>query len=97
MKSANRQPYHECPSFENCSAPKCPLDPNINERTIRYPEEAKCKAHKPTRYEIGKKYPNMLPFQGLTKREWDGIHMSEADRAKHRAKLLRSGLGTSKR
>lgn len=65
-------PYHECPSFDICSAPKCPLDPDIKERDGRYPEEEKCRANKPTRQKISMKYPNLLPYQGLFGREWHG-------------------------
>ncbi len=65
------QPYCECPSFLKCSAPRCPLDPEIADR-IRYPEEEKCKANKPTRTKIGSKYPELLKYQGLTSREWLG-------------------------
>jgi hypothetical protein len=35
-------------------------------------EEEKCRAHKPTREKIGEKYPNLLPYGGLFKREWSG-------------------------
>ena len=65
--------YHECPSFERCSCNACPLDPlREQEGRIRLFKEDKCVAHKPTRFKIGSKYPNLLPEQGLTKQEWAG-------------------------
>ena len=70
-------PYEECPSFNTCSAPKCPLDPDIDSRVRRLEGEEKCKAQKPTRIKIGEKYPNLLPYGGLTKREWSGKKLSE--------------------
>ena len=64
-------PYEECPSFNECSCNKCPLDPDLSERVVLKGED-KCKAQKPTRERIGKKHPNSLPYKGLTKREYDG-------------------------
>ena len=64
-------PYHECPSFDACSCNKCPLDPDIYTR-ISEPNDEKCKAHKPTRHKIGLKYPELLPYKGFTKREFNG-------------------------
>ena len=65
------KPSYECPSFNSCSSPKCPLDPDVNDR-IRYPDEMKCKANKSTRVKIGKEYAEVLPYQGLTGKEWHG-------------------------
>lgn len=65
-------PMQECPSFNDCSAPKCPLDSDIDERSPRLPGEDKCKAHKPTRQRIARKYSELLPYKGLTKKEYTG-------------------------
>ena len=71
-------PYHECPSFLNCSVNVCPLDPNASDRN-RITGEPKCRAEKPTRMRIGAKYPDLLRFVGLTRREflarkaWDAL------------------------
>jgi len=81
-------PYYECPSFDSCSAPLCPLDPDIDKR-IRYPDEDKCKAHKTTRERIGRKYPELLPYQGLTKREWAGKKRSDSLTPSEKNELLR--------
>ena len=64
-------PYRECPSFNNCSAPRCPLDPEIKDR-IRLKGEEKCVAWKTTRLKIAQRYPNLLKYGGLTAREWYG-------------------------
>lgn len=66
-------PMEECPQFNYCSAPLCPLDPDIDLRSRRYPEEDKCKAQKPTRIKIGLKHSQVLPRYGLTKREYNGL------------------------
>lgn len=87
--------YQECPSFNACSAPKCPLDPEIESRTS-YPDEEKCRAEKPTRYKIGSKYPKALPCQGLTKREWAGKNMSDGERDRRRQLFLHSSLKRQK-
>lgn len=63
------KPYHECPSFNKCSANICPLDPDQRLRTYINGEDT-CHAEKPTRMRIGAKYPNLLRFVGLTKREF---------------------------
>lgn len=41
----------ECPSFEKCEAPLCPLDDNVNDG-IWYPDESICKA-----WGMSMKYP----------------------------------------
>lgn len=84
-------PYAECPHFKKCSCNICPLDPFSFEKD-RLPDEEKCKAYKPTRFKIGSKYPNLLKYQGLTKREWLGMHMSEAERVKRRKRFLQLGI-----
>jgi len=71
MEQKIKSPYEECPSFIRCSAPLCPLDPDIAIR-IKLSDEEKCRANKPTRIRIGSKYPELLPFQGFTKREFLG-------------------------
>jgi len=62
-------PYAECPNFNKCNCNKCPLDPGIEER-IKLPDDEKCRAEKSTRMRIGAKYPQLLKYQGLTKKEW---------------------------
>jgi len=64
------KPYEECPKFNTCSAPKCPLDPDIDERN-KYGEEDKYKVRKATRWAIGKKYPELLKYQGLKGNEFN--------------------------
>lgn len=86
-----KMPYRECPSFEVCSSQKCPLDPYMETR-IQTLEDEKCKAHKPTRFRIGSKYPELLKFQGLTPNEWHGkqraLTMTQADKDKQRDVFL---------
>ena len=62
-------PFRECPSFNRCSANVCPLDPLQHEKEVLQGED-RCKAEKPTRMRIGSKYPDLLRFVGLTKREF---------------------------
>lgn len=86
----NRLPYHNCPSFDRCSCNRCPLDPDF-ESKLRYPDEEKCRAEKPTRYRIGSEYPE-LPYQGLSKREWTGKNMPQGERDRLRELFLQRGL-----
>ena len=55
----------QCPRFEGCSAPSCPLDLNQGER-IALQGEPRCGLGKTRRKRIG----TDLPRQGMTKREW---------------------------
>lgn len=66
----------QCPKFNHCSAPKCPLDYYQDERT-RLKGEPICKAKKETRFKIGK--DSSLKFKGLTKSEYSWM-MSGAKR-----------------
>ena len=80
-------PYYECPRFEKCNVNKCPLDPDIDLRNSVKTDE-KCTMEKQVRYKIGKKYPNLLKYQGLTKREWAGKQMSQGERDRRRELFL---------
>jgi hypothetical protein len=99
MGNSEVLPFKECPSFDTCSAPKCPLDPDIELRTDRLSGEEKCKAHKPTRMKIGAKYPDLLPYGGLTGREfkgkmaWEGKSEDEKRAVKERFEKTREGWG----
>ena len=95
-------PYHECPNFKRCSAPLCLLDPDIALRTF-LPGTDKCKAEKPTRVRIAGKYPELLPYQGLTrkkfnsKKKWNELSSPEKrdiilQRLKKARKTLKKGI-----
>ena len=56
-----------CPKFSICSAPKCPLDNEID-RKISYQEDPKCTLSRKRRLEIGMN--SCLPYKGLTKQEY---------------------------
>lgn len=57
----------QCPRFQRCSVPICPLDLLQDERDY-LPGEPKCTMAKSIRYRIGQ--DNDLPRKGLTKMEW---------------------------
>jgi len=57
----------QCPSFNTCNAPKCPLDPLINKRVYLTGDET-CKARQITRFNIGEN--SKLKYKGLFKGEW---------------------------
>ena len=94
-----KKPFRLCPSYDMCSAPVCPLDSNQHIMQ-RYPEEEKCKANKPTRIKIGSKFPELLPHQGLTSREWLGKkrwnEMSDENKGKVRRRLALTSYNGSK-
>ena len=70
MGNDNTERMKKCPNFDGCSAPKWPLDEQIDNR-ISYTDEPKCTATKRTRFKIGHELPNM----GLTKTELNGLTM----------------------
>jgi len=63
----NNAMMSKCPSFDGCSAPLCPLDKFIGQRT-RLTKEPKCISTKRTRFNIGKDLPNL----GLSAQELQG-------------------------
>ena len=70
----------QCPRFERCDVPICPLDLNQDHRT-KLTGEKRCTLAKSIRLRIGKIAG--LPRNGLTRREhasklrWDGLEESE--------------------
>lgn len=71
------QPYQECPRFNTCNVNKCPLDSEVDLKNTITGDE-KCTMEKNVRFKIGNKYPNLLKYQGLSKREWAGKQLSES-------------------
>ena len=68
-----------CWRFQQCSAPLCPLDPNMRKRGSRQHGEEKCRLQKTTRLRIvqqaktkGLAAVAALPYGGLTRPEWAG-------------------------
>ena len=68
LAGSARLPFEECPSFQRCSAPLCPLDPQVELRVYR-PGEPTCRAERPTREAIAARYPGVLPWRGLLPKE----------------------------
>lgn len=70
----------QCPRFEHCDVPFCPLDLNQDLRTS-LAGDIRCTLAKSIRLRIGKMAG--LPRNGLTRREhasrlrWDGLEESE--------------------
>lgn len=63
-----KEPMRECKYFISCSAPKCPLDPEMNIRTYIKGEPV-CKLDKRSRKSLGKNLPN----KGLFPKELGGL------------------------
>ena len=57
----------QCPRWDRCSVPSCPLDLKQSLRVV-LPGDETCTMAKTSRYRIGKNTP--LPRKGLTKLEW---------------------------
>lgn len=78
----------ECPRYERCSVPICPLDLLQDGRT-RLAGEPVCTLPKSRRLRIGQ--GSELPRQGLTKKEWAARQrwesLTEAERQCRMAKL----------
>jgi len=95
------QPMYECPRYQHCAAPVCPLDTQMLDRGGAHPGDEACGARRATRLAIAASRPNgaSLPTGGLTQREigndargakakkrW--ANMSPEDRAAKLAKLV---------
>ena len=73
-----KAPYEDCPKFDDCSAPKCPLDPYQSVRSHRLEGEEKCTAQKRTRLRIAKNYDmDLLSYGGLTGQEHSGTLLNQ--------------------
>lgn len=70
-------PPEECSRFMTCSVNRCPLDPYMELRN-RVEGESRCTYAKTRRHRIGKKYPDLLPYQGMTAKEWKAKQRWEA-------------------
>lgn len=67
-----KDPYEDCPRFDSCSVPKCPLDPFYHQRH-RETGDKSCNIEKQVRLRIAAKYPDIkLPYGGLTPSEFSG-------------------------
>jgi len=73
----------ECPKFDRCSAPYCPLD-LLQDIRDRFPGEPKCRLSKNKRMKIAE--GTGLPLTGLTKMEhaaemrWNRLDRVEKER-----------------
>jgi hypothetical protein len=65
------QLFSECPRFGNCSVNNCPLHSKYPKLSTRLDDpEIKCKAQKPARIRIAKRYPGILKLNGLNIKEY---------------------------
>jgi hypothetical protein len=55
----------ECPRFDTCAAPRCPLDP-MGRRCVELPGADQCGARRFDREAIALRHPGLLPDGGLT-------------------------------
>ena len=92
IKMEIKLPYHECSSFNLCSVNVCPLDPFSNEKEILPGEDKKCRGEKPMRQRIALKYPNLLPYQGLTKRQFEARQKWDALPPEKKEFLCKQGI-----
>lgn len=88
-ETQNTKIMEECPQFDTCSAPKCPLDSFIDKR-VETEGDAKCKMEKNVRLRIGEKHG--LPKKGLTNAEWAGKQQYERLTPEKKEKLRLQGL-----
>lgn len=63
-------PQQECPRWERCSVNHCPLDPD-RDTHLAHPKDNKrvCRMERQVRQKIAVKFPDILPWGGLTERE----------------------------
>ena len=68
-------PAASCKRFARCAVNRCPLHPSYLELR-NHPDDpgSKCRAPKSHRAEIGKRYPGVLPYDGLTGNEYSAAN-----------------------
>ena len=77
----------QCPRFERCSAPICPLDVDQDNRSY-ITGEPKCSLPKSKRIAIAQN--TALPRQGMTGKEWSGmIHWNRKSEVEKLSKLAK--------
>lgn len=82
-----KEPMRECKYFISCSAPKCPLDPEMNIRTYIKGEPV-CKLDKRSRKSLGKDLPN----KGLFGNELGALKRWQNGATEQKEKFVRSGV-----
>lgn len=85
-------PYTKCSRFKECSINSCPLHPAYPDiYTDPEDQDKKCTMAKSIRVRIGSQYPDVLSYQGMTKREYAGQNAwNNLDESK-RAAITREG------
>lgn len=74
-----KEPCEECPRFNRCSVNNCPLHSRYPNLSISEDdEERKCTLGKSKRLQIAGKYPSVLEYGGLLKREWSWVQRPES-------------------
>ena len=64
------QPYQECPQYDTCSVNNCPLHPDYpNLPTCPQDPEKVCKTRRSSREAIAARYPGVLRFNGLLRKD----------------------------
>lgn len=66
-------PMTDCPRFNWCSAPICPLDRDMAKRSGPFGKEPSCRLPKATRIELGKDVPwrGLWPPELATTKRWE--------------------------
>jgi hypothetical protein len=87
---ANNERMESCPRFEECSAPKCPLD-ELSDFRVFIPGEPTCTLRKGARLRLG----HDMPKRGLFPREIAAIerfHSSVDAYIEHRRRKCTKGV-----
>ena len=83
-----------CPRYQECSAPKCPLDFFQDER-VKLEGEEKCSMAKSIRMRIAK--GTKLKYQGMTKAEWTGKQNWDKKPEAEKQAIIKKGKETLKK
>jgi hypothetical protein len=85
-------PFKKCARFNRCACNKCPLDPEYPRRETHPDDpETVCKLAKSRRIAIGSKYPDLLPYGGMTTREFSAKKRYENLTPEERAQMAAAG------
>lgn len=97
MKTAEHPPKL-CPRFDSCSVNNCPLGPAYPNRLVHPDDNQKsCPMEKSVRARIAKRFPGLLPMQGLTRPEYAGKMAFDQKPVALKCQLAQQGRDSLKR
>ena len=92
------EPSRDCPKFNRCGVNKCPLHPHYQTLDAAPGDaETKCGLSKRKRQAISSGHPGVLPFDGLTGKEYRGARAWASRSEDDKRRVIEAGQNALKR